>query len=291
MNYRHAYHAGNFADVVKHVVLSLCLEHLKKKPAPFRVIDSHAGAGLYDLASEAALKTGEWREGVGRVLAALPGAPPQVVELLSRWRDGLRSRQPSGEIMDRLRLYPGSPVFAADQLRAGDTLYAVERHPEERKRLAALFKADRRVKVPDLDGWVAIRSLLPPAERRVLVLVDPPFEEPGEFQRLASALDEGLTRFRPALFLLWYPIKDPKPVERFRRSIGDIVVSHRIEAAIDIELLRRAPRHPDVLSGAGLIVVNPPYLLSEQMGHLLPWLGQTLAETAEASSAVRRIGR
>jgi 23S rRNA (adenine2030-N6)-methyltransferase len=289
MNYRHAFHAGNFADVVKHVVLMQCLEHLKKKPAPFRVIDTHAGRGLYELDSGDANRTGEWREGAGKVFATLDRAPDAVRLALAPWSEAVRRRQPTGSLAAGLSIYPGSPVLIADALRADDALYAVELQRDERARLEELFARDRRVRTPDLDGWLAVKSLLPPVERRGLVLLDPPYEAPGELPRLLSALDEGLERFKTGIFLLWYPIKDIKPVERFRRRVAETVGRHGIETTLDVELLRRPPRHPEILSGAGLIVVNAPFTLARQLDPVLAWLGETFGESPQALGAVHRL--
>jgi 23S rRNA (adenine2030-N6)-methyltransferase len=289
MNYRHAFHAGNFADVVKHIVLLQCLDHLKKKPAPFRVIDTHAGRGLYELDAGEADKTGEWRDGAGKVLAALDRAPEAVRVALAPWSEAVRRRQPTGSLAGGLSIYPGSPVLIADALRADDALYAVELQRDERARLEALFARDRRVRTPDLDGWLAVKSLLPPVERRGLVLMDPPYETPGELQRLSAALDEGLERFKNGIYLLWYPIKDIKPVERFRRRIAELAEHHGIEVALDVELLRRPPRHPEVLNGAGVVIINAPFTLAQQLDPALAWLGRTLGESPQALGAVHRL--
>ena len=184
MNYRHAYHAGNFADVLKHVVLMRCLVHLRRKDAPFRIIDTHAGAGRTPLDQAAAMATGEWRQGIARLFG--PDAPPllpEVAELLAPYLDALRAENPDGT----LKVYPGSPVLARAMLRAGDALIANELHPEDAATLRALFGKDKACKVLADDGYRALKAALPPKERRGLVLIDPPFEEPGELVRIAAA--------------------------------------------------------------------------------------------------------
>jgi 23S rRNA (adenine2030-N6)-methyltransferase len=287
MNYRHAYHVGNFADVLKHIVLLLCLEHLKKKPAPFRVVDTHAGVGHYVLNALETTRTGEWQAGIARVLTAIKHAPPKVQTALEPYLALVRRDSASD---GTLKAYPGSPTLAAASLRKGDTLIANELHPDDNARLKAVFTHDRHVKVMALDGYTALRSLLPPPERRGLVLVDPPFEEPGELIRMTEGLDASLARFKTGIYILWHPIKDPKPVERFRREVTAVCERHGVETTWAIELLLRAPRHPDVLSGCGLIVVNAPYTLGEPLDVILPWLARTLGETREAAASAWKLG-
>ena len=189
MNYRHAFHAGNFADVVKHLIVCRIVEYLKRKPAPFRVVDTHAGIGLYDLGAEEAERTGEWREGIGRLWTGrLSG---EAADLAEPYLDTVRAENPEGE----LRHYPGSPLLVRRLLRPSDKLVAFELHPDDATALAALFRRDREVSVVAADGWDALAGQLPPPERRGLVLVDPPFEMPGEFRRLAGGLARAHRRF------------------------------------------------------------------------------------------------
>lgn len=271
MNYRHTYHAGNFADVLKHATLVRIVEYLKQKPAPFRVIDTHAGRGRYALASREARKTGEWERGIGRLLG--PGAEPlpqAAQQALAPYLDAMRAENPSGGI----NIYPGSPCLVLRLMRPDDMLVANELHPEERGELERALGRDRRVKVMALDGWVALKSLLPPKERRGIVLVDPPFEEEGEFARLAHGLAQGLERFATGVFVLWYPIKDEQPVARFHRSLADL----RVPKLLCIELLVRRPSDPDRLNGCGLIVANPPYTLKDELAAVLPELSRRLGD-------------
>jgi 23S rRNA (adenine2030-N6)-methyltransferase len=286
MNYRHAYHAGNFADVLKHIVLVQGLEHLKKKPAPFRVIDSHAGIGRYRLDAKETALTGEWRDGIARVLAEAPKAPATALRVLQPYLDVVAASNTGHE---GLLVYPGSPQITASLLRRGDTLVANELHKDDSKRLAKNFEDDRQVKVMTLDGWTALKSLLPPHERRGLVLVDPPYEEPGELRRLTEALGHALDRFKSGLYLLWYPIKDPKHVQRFRRGIIETATAAGIETVLDLELLLRAPRNPDLLNGCGVIVVNPPFTLQADMAAILPLLAQWFAAGPGAAGTVHNL--
>lgn len=300
MNYRHAYHAGNFADVLKHAVLALVIEHLKLKPAAFRVIDTHAGIGRYDLAGLEAGKTGEWRDGIGRVLAAAPKGA--VGEVLAPYLDVVRaldaetqtatSSASAGAAMAgeerTLRFYPGSPMLARRLMRRGDVLVANELHEEDRQRLAELFAGDPQTRVLGLDGWTAIKSLLPPRERRGVVLVDPPFEQPGELGRLARALSDAARRFATGTVLLWYPIKDERPIAEFHREVAGLASSLGVGAGklMAVELMLRPPVDTDRLNGTGLVVLNPPFTLAGKLELLLPFLAKTLVPDGKARGRI-----
>lgn len=276
MNYRHAYHAGNFADVLKHLVLALVIEHLKQKDSPFRVIDTHAGVGLYDLSGTEAQKTGEWHNGIGRILSH--PWPGDVAPLLAPYLEAVRAVNPDGD----LRYYPGSPSIARYLLRDSDVLIANELHKEDHAALSALFARDPQAKILSLDGWTALKSLLPPKERRGLVLVDPPFEQADELERLISGLKDALKRFATGVYILWFPIKSVRPIDRFYAGISAL---GPLKLAL-IELYIRAPNDPERLNGTGLLIVNPPYLLPEQMRALLPALVPSLADGDGAFSVV-----
>lgn len=296
MNYRHAYHAGNFADVLKHVVLSLVIEHLKLKPSPFRVIDTHAGVGLYDLGSVEAGKTGEWREGIGRLLAAR--AKGAVAEALAPYitvvrsiddepRSQARGPATAEEGGDTLRHYPGSPLIARRLLRRGDVLVANELHVRDRVLLAERFAGDPQTRVLGLDGWMAIKSLLPPRERRGVILVDPPFEQPGEFGRLARALADIVRRFATGTALLWYPIKDPRTIAEFHRDISSLGIDPG--RLLVVELMLRAPTDPERLNGSGLVILNPPFTLAAKLELLLPYLAKTLSPDGGGKIVIRTL--
>lgn len=271
MNYRHAYHAGNFADVLKHVVLALVIEHLKRKPAPFRIIDTHAGSGLYALDSEEATKTAEWKGGIGRFLGAgAPPLPPRIATLFAPYLEAVRAENDG----QGLRLYPGSPLIARRLMRPDDTLVANELHPEEHARLKAAIGRDRRIKVLELDGWLALKAQLPPRERRGLVLIDPPFEDERELERIADGLAEGLRRFATGVYVAWYPIKDPKPIARFHRAVAAVAGSKLLRA----EVMLRRPVNLERLNGCGLIVANPPHTLHGDLAALLPEIARRVGD-------------
>ena len=268
MNYRHAYHAGNFADVVKHVALTRLVEYLKQKDKAFRVIDTHAGIGLYDLSSTEAQKTGEWRDGIGRVLDARPG--PAAAALLAPYLDAVRQQNPGGG----LSRYPGSPTIVRSLLRPQDRLSAIELHPQDAARLKANFAGDFQVRVIELDGWLALGAHLPPKEKRGLVLIDPPFEEVGEFERMVDGLSRAYRRWPGGTYALWYPIKDRRAVSRFREMLAEAGVPKILDLAFSV----RAPSHEPRLDGCGLVVVNPPYTFEAEMRAILPVLKPLLAE-------------
>lgn len=279
MNYRHAYHAGNFADVLKHLVLTLVIEHLKLKPAPFRVIDTHAGSGSYDLHSLEATKTGEWHGGIGRILAE--PLPADVATILAPYLAAVAESNPDGGVTT----YPGSPLLARRLLRPGDVLVANELHPDDHAALEHLFARDAQSKVLHLDGWTALKALLPPKERRGVVLIDPPFEEAGELQRLVTALKEAQRRFATGTVLLWFPIKALAPIDRFYAALSAIA-PFAPDKILTVELHIRPPVDPDRLNGMGLVVFNPPYTLAGRLAAVLPELTARLASEPGAFYAL-----
>jgi 23S rRNA (adenine2030-N6)-methyltransferase len=266
MNYRHAFHAGSFADVLKHAVLTRALLHLREKEAAFCVIDTHAGAGRYDLAGAEASRTQEWQDGIGKLWNHPPDG--EAGELLAPYLALVRAENPNGA----LRSYPGSPLIARALCRPQDRMVWCELEPAERNKLAASLGHDRRAQVSELDGWTALKSLLPPGERRGLVLVDPPFEEPNEFERLLDGLTEAHRRFATGVYLLWYAIKDPREAENFARRVARLGITKILR----IELTVGSRPTDDPLAGCGLIAVNPPWTLEPELKVLLPALARLL---------------
>ena len=279
MNYRHAFHAGNFADVMKHIVLTRLIEYLKLKPAPFRVIDTHAGIGRYDLTGDAAQRSPEWREGIGRLLDK--GLPADAAALAQPYLDVVRGENPGGS----LTAYPGSPLLTRKLLRDQDRLFALELHPEDAATLGSLFAGDIQTRVIALDGWLALGAQLPPKEKRGLVLVDPPFEEENEFERLVTGLVRGYGKWTTGMFALWYPLKDQKERDAFIGALAET----GIRKMLRVELVVRAPAHPPRLFGSGLIIVNPPYTLEAELRVLLPALAAVLGENGRGGSRVEWI--
>ncbi len=268
MNYRHIFHAGNFADVFKHIVLTRVIAYMQRKDAAFRVLDTHAGLGLYDLSSEQAQKTGEWKGGIGKVLKAADNAPADVRELLAPYLDAVKACNPEGGIAQ----YPGSPMIARHMFRKQDRLTALELHPDDFEVLHSHFEGDIQARVTKLDGWLGIKSHLPPKERRGIILVDPPFEVYHEFFNILTALKEGHKRFATGTFLLWYPVKHRQGVAEFREELRAL----KIPRILDTSLSVRSSGAEVSFDGSGMIVVNPPYALESELRTILPWLTSVL---------------
>lgn len=246
MNYRHAFHAGNFADIAKHLALIAILRHLKMKPKPFAVIDTHAGRGAYDLSDRAALCTGEAAAGIDRLRDGIKTDS----ELLSLYLD-LCATGP---------VYPGSPLITSLLMRPEDRLVAVEKHPEEALGLREVLHAFLRARVVEGDGYEALTGLLPPPERRGLVLIDPPFEEKNEFETCGRAFAKAYRRFATGTYMIWFPIKSWAEAERF----GGEVLSAGTDKVLRFDIIRNTPQE-ERLGAAGLIIVNPPYGFEAQM--------------------------
>jgi 23S rRNA (adenine2030-N6)-methyltransferase len=244
MNYRHAFHAGNFADVMKHLALVSAIAHLKKKDKGFAVIDTHGGRGLYDLSSREAKRTGEHESGIAR-LAKLRDAPGALGEYLA-----LARAAPAA--------YPGSPLIAMKMLRPQDRLVAIEKHTEEAALLREALHIYERARVVEGDGYDTLRALLPPPERRGLVLIDPPYEDAHEFERAAQTLIAAHRRFATGIYMLWFPIKSEAAADAFCGEIAN----HGIDKLLRIDIaIKPAPAKPgrDPLAAAGLLIANPPY--------------------------------
>jgi 23S rRNA (adenine2030-N6)-methyltransferase len=271
MNYQHAFHAGNFADVHKHAVLARILTHLQAKPAAFRVIDTHAGAGRYDLLAAESTRSGEWRDGIGRVweAAAQQKLGPVVSELLAPYLGAVAACNADHS----LHIYPGSPLVAQHLLRPQDRLIACELEPRSAAALAATLRGDRRAKALTLDGWTAIGAYVPPKERRGLVLVDPPFEEPSDFTRLSGALAVAHRKWPTGIYMLWYPIKTREAPDALIRRLQRLAIAKILRC----EFTLGPPRADAGLIGSGLIVVNPPFTLEADLRVLLPALGRIFA--------------
>ncbi len=273
MNYQHAFHAGNFADVHKHIVLTLVLDYLRAKPAAFRVIDSHAGAGRYDLFGPQAMRSPEWRNGIARVVAAAPKLRQDAASApLKSYLDIVAAANAAGA----LRVYPGSPLIAKAMLRPQDRLIASELEPRAAASLKNALRGDPRVKVLAIDGWIAIKANVPPKERRGVVLIDPPYEDAFDFNRLTEALGEAHRKWPTGIFMLWYPIKERDAPDALARRLRRLGVAKVLRSEIAL-----APAGPAAgLAGSGLIVVNPPHALARDLEILLPVLIRVLSPNA-----------
>lgn len=273
MNYRHAFHAGNFADVFKHVILIRILGHLCEKPQAYRVIDTHAGAGLYDLAGAFANRTGEWRDGIGKLF---PREEKKGDPLLERYLDVIAAHNLTGE----LRSYPGSPLIALAMMRPQDRLTACELEPHAAAALSRRLKNDKRAKVITIDGFTALNAYVPPVERRGLVLIDPPFEEQDEFDRVLMALERACRKWPGGTYLLWYPVKDAA-ASRFVRQARRL----GIEKMLRVEL-HLAPPDARRLTACGLLVVNPPWRLPDELKELMAEMVRRLGQSRASRSII-----
>ena len=270
MNYRHIYHAGNIGDVLKHVVLANIIKYLQKKEGAYRVLDTHAGIGFYDLSSEKAQKTGEWQQGVGRVLEHIDTAPDAVKDVLAPWLEIVENLNPA----NGLQFYPGSPEIAVMMARKQDRLTLTELHPEDFEELKENYGRDKKVKVIALDAWLALGSFLPPKERRGLVLIDPAFEVEDEFQRLAEGAIRGWKRWQTGTFALWYPVKDPRSVKQLTASLEEVGIKNVLR--LELSAGQVSPDRP--MKSSGMLVINPPWTLKQDMKAALPWLCDKLSQ-------------
>jgi 23S rRNA (adenine2030-N6)-methyltransferase len=307
MNYRHSFHAGSFADVVKHAVLVRILVHLRTKPAPFRVIDTHAGAGRYDLAGPEALRSPEWRDGIGRLLRAFSGKVelgfPQKMRplkdsdapiaegaraLLAPYLDAIAALNSGGPLLS----YPGSPALVQAFLRAQDRLVACELEPNAAAALARHLHGDRRSKAVAIDGWTALNAYVPPKERRGLVLIDPPFEDPDDFPRLAHALEAAHRKWAGGTYLLWYPIKERAAPDALARRLRRSGIAKILRAELSVHRSRVSPRSAldtsdtNRLDACALVVVNPPWTLAAELALLLPELAAVLSDDGRGTFRV-----
>jgi 23S rRNA (adenine2030-N6)-methyltransferase len=274
MNYRHAYHAGNFADVLKHVALAAALEYLARKDAPLFFLDTHAGRGNYPVAAAETQRAGEYRDGIGRLLES-SGAPPAVARYLDLVRE-------LGFEQGHLVAYPGSPRIALSLLRVDDRCALCELEPREAEALKALLRGDPRAQVHERDGYEALTALVPPKEKRGLVLIDPPYEQADEFLRLERALLAALARWPIGTFAVWYPIKAGGLDGRFLARMA----ASGVRRQLVLELTVERDDSPGGLNGAGILLVNPPWQLDEQLAASLPWLQRQLATKGRGRSRV-----
>jgi 23S rRNA (adenine2030-N6)-methyltransferase len=266
MNYRHAFHAGNHADVFKHLVLSRLIALLSRKESPFVCLDSHAGVGLYDLQGDQASRTGEWLDGIARLWGQ-----SDLPEMTIDYFGVLQALNTD----DQLRYYPGSPELARQLTRLQDRVLLNEKHPQDGQALKDNMKGDRRVAVHLGEGWHVPRALLPVAEKRALLLIDPPFEQADELERCVAALNEAIGRMRQTVVVIWYPIKDERQLRRFYQGLEKSAAPKLLRAELRVHPADDAGR----LAGSGLAIANAPWGLEEELRQLLPWLAGKLAQS------------
>lgn len=271
LSYRHIFHAGNHADVLKHATLALALDYLVSKEKPLWYVDTHAGAGSYRLDAAEARKTGEFAEGIERLLGGdTPAELALYLEAVRRFNgQRLNAREP-------LSRYPGSPALAAQWLRPGDRLKLFELHPQDGPQLARQFQDDRRVEVRQHDGFDGLKSLLPPPPRRALVLIDPPYEVKTDYERLIAVLRDARKRFATGVYLVWYPLLNRPEVERLGKRLEALGAENG--DWLRAELRVSAAGQGLGMYGSGVFLLNPPWRLREQLEALLPWLVQRLGD-------------
>lgn len=274
MNYRHAYHAGNFADVLKHVVLVALLDHLAKKAAPLFFMDTHAGRGTYPVEAIEMQRTGEYRQGILPLLA-VDDAPAPVL----RYLDLVRAL---GCEDGKLLAYPGSPLVALAAMREHDRAVLTELEHEAAIALKRGLARDKRAQVHERDGYEALLALVPPKEKRGIVLIDPPYESPEEFERLIATVAQAHARFPGGVFALWFPIKQGDAAGRFLERMA----ATQIRRQLVVELCVQRDDSPGGLNGAGLLIVNPPWQLDEHLKRALPWLHEKLAPDGRGRARV-----
>ena len=284
MNYRHGFHAGNFADVFKHVFLARALTHLTKKPAPLRFIDTHAGAGRYDLDDDSGRRSPEWRDGIARLLKAKP--PADIAELLAPYLSSVGAfDSESGRPLS----YPGSPAIAQSLLRPVDRLALCEAHPQEHERLMGALGRDRRLRISSADGYLSLNAYTPPVERRGLALIDPPYEAPDEATRVVGAIEKALAKWPRGVYLLWRPIKSPLEDARFLNHLRSLGAPDMLGLELDVGAVLPGLHSPTPLRRTGLLFVNPPYGLAEEACTLMPYLTKLLTRGGEGRVR-RRLG-
>lgn len=283
MNYRHIFHAGNPCDIVKHVMLTLVLKHLKQKPKGFSVLDTHAGTGFYDLNDSKAQKTKEAESGIKKLLCH-----PAIPEL-DEYYAVLKAMNPlwTGAGTENFRVYPGSPFFAFHALREQDRLIACERHPDDAKILRLQAPADPRVQIHFRDGYEALGALLPPVEKRGLVLIDPPYEQEDEFDKILRHVTDAHRRWSDGIYMIWYPVKDRPSIWKFHEGLANTGISKILCAEF---IYGGEKTGAPALNGSGMIVINPPWKLEDELRTLFPALHKAL-ETRCAENTIIHIGK
>jgi len=267
MNYRHGFHAGYFADVFKHALLVRLLIYLTRKGTPFRVIDTHAGEGAYDLSAEEAERTGEWRGGVGR-LADLSEASAEVRSLIEPYLDCLGPFDAEG----KPAVYPGSPTIAQKLMRPQDRAIFCELRPDAFAALRRRFARDERIKTIHIDGYVGLAAYVPPKERRGLVLIDPPFEREDEFDAAFGALTKAYAKWNSGVYALWHPSKSKSDVRKFHNRLKGSGIRRILQLSLSIG------GKEEGLRSSGMVVVNPPFVFEQEAKTLLEFLAQRLAQ-------------
>lgn len=277
LSYRHSFHAGNHADVLKHLTEVAILDYLLQKDKPLCYHDTHAGAGLYSLQSSQAQKTAEYTEGIGKLWLYQPQSP-----LLGKYLDVVKQLNPDGE----LNFYPGSPKIAAMLLRACDQLQATELHPSDFPLLQSQFLQRRLTRIENIDAFAGIKAMLPPLVKRGLVLIDPPYELKTEYQDLIKGLQEAYKRFPQATYAIWYPVIERSSIEAFIAAIVATGIKNQLR--IEFNLHADSPGHG--MTGSGMLVINPPYTLAQSLAPALSEVQQQLGNPGSHYQIMQIVG-
>jgi 23S rRNA (adenine2030-N6)-methyltransferase len=272
LSYRHAFHAGNYADVVKHAIVNLIMESLCRKESAFCYLETHAGTGFYDLGGEVAQKTGEFKDGI-QLLWQLPEAA--IHPLAATYLRTLRAFNPG----QHLSTYLGSPAFARHFLRPQDSMTLMELHPQDVELLKAGFKKDKQVHIHQRDGFEGLIALVPPKQKRGLVLIDPSYELKQDYSEVVETLKTAHKRWQQGIYALWYPLLNEQPQERMLKKLA----SSGIKKILLAELSREASHTPRAMYGTGMVIINPPYQLEQALQELLPWLWKILSPQAKGN--------
>jgi len=270
MNYRHAFHAGNFADVFKHIILTRVLTYAMRKDSALRYLDTHAGVGLYDLSGDEAQRTGEWHDGIERLM--LYALSPHMRDLCAPYFAAMRQDSERAH-------YPGSPLIAQRLLRAQDRLTLCEWHEHDHASLQRIIGRDRRAKALHIDGYVALNAYVPPIEKRGVVLIDPPFESRDEFSQISRALLKATSKWPQGCYLIWYPIKDEAAIRRFHADLLRLDLPPTLSVQLYVDRISDGP-----LTATGLVIINPPYVLEDELRQIMPELVACLGRSAAAYS-------
>lgn len=261
MNYRHTYHAGNFGDVFKHILLIELITALQRKENPFCILDTHAGIGLYDLSAATTQKLKEYKSGVNKIVAEknLPDAAKKYIDCIMSFNPGNTS----------VKIYPGSPMIAKYFLRAEDQLILSELHPNDYALLKKKFRGKKNTAVHHQDAYLSLKAFLPPKARRGLILIDPPYENNNEYTQINQGLAEAIQRFETGVYAIWYPIKDKSPLKKFSTSIKLPMIAAELTVFPET-----SPLH---LNGCGMLIINPPWKFDTALKNILPWLWEKLS--------------
>lgn len=267
MNYRHAYHAGSFTDVIKHIILITLIEALSRKESPFCYLDTHAGAGYYDLSSNSAVKNTEYVGGIGKIIQQ--ANPPGVIQ---RYLGCIQRINNQLTLASSLNYYPGSPMIARYFMRPHDKLIACELQPQEYQLLKHAFAGDKQAAIHHMDGFMSLKAFLPPLERRGLVLIDPPYEKSDELIHIAKTLSAAVKHWQTGIYAIWYPIKEKVLSKRFYQTLQTQLPQRKL-MIIELTIYPDLPQH---LNGCGMAIINPPWQFDENINVMLPWLWKTL---------------